>query len=69
MSTALSSAIDRRTYQQHVTFLLERLEEERRRLYRLKAGGARRAGMRDLKDDLEATRRSLLAAVGASLGA
>jgi len=64
MSAAAVSAVDRRTYQLHVALLLDQLEEQRRRLYRLKAGGARRAGMRDLKGDLEATRRSLLAAVG-----
>ncbi|HET7130391.1 MAG TPA: hypothetical protein VFJ93_15075 [Gaiellaceae bacterium] len=53
----------RREHQQHVAALLDELEERRRRLHRLKAGGARRAGLRDLKLELEETRLRLLAAV------
>jgi hypothetical protein len=60
-------AIDtRREHQQQVAALLEELEERRRQLYRLKARGTRLAGLRDLKCELEATRRRLLAAVGAA---
>ena len=54
----------RREHQQRVAALLEELEERRRRLHRLKAGGARMAGLRDLKLDLEETRLRLLEAVG-----
>jgi hypothetical protein len=53
----------RRAHQQRVTALLDELEAQRRRLYRLKAAGARRAGMRGLKSDLESTRLELLETV------
>ena len=53
----------RRAHQQHVTALLEELEERRRHLYRLKAGGARRAGVVGLKCELETARQELLDAV------
>jgi hypothetical protein len=59
MTTTVS--IDtRRAHQAHVSSLLEELEEQRRQLYRLKAGGVRRAGVAGLKSDLEATRQELL---------
>ncbi|HZQ16530.1 MAG TPA: hypothetical protein VFA82_07120 [Gaiellaceae bacterium] len=48
----------------HVAELLDELEEQRRHLYRLKAGGAKPAGLRDLKRDHEETRRRLQAALG-----
>jgi hypothetical protein len=51
---------NRREHQQQVAALLDELEERRRRLYRLKAGGARLAGLRDQKLDLEETRLRLL---------
>jgi hypothetical protein len=54
----------RRAHQLQVAALLDELEERRRRLQRLKAGGARRAGLRDLKSELEAARLRLLDAVG-----
>ena len=50
----------RRAHQERVTSLLAELEAQRRHLYRLKAGGARRAGVRDLKSELESTRLALL---------
>ena len=42
-----------------ISALLDELEERRSRLYRLKAGGARRAGLRDLLDELEETEQKL----------
>jgi hypothetical protein len=54
---------ERRTHQLQVAALLRELEERRRELYRLKAGGARRAGLRDLKCEYERTRHRLLDAV------
>jgi hypothetical protein len=60
MSAVVVSLDARRAHQQQVTALLDELEERRRHLYRLKAGGARRAGVRDLKHELESARRRLL---------
>ena len=60
MTTSVSS---RREHQLQVTALLDELEERRRQLNRLKAGGARRAGLRDLKSELEEARTRLLDAV------
>ncbi|HET7450575.1 MAG TPA: hypothetical protein VFJ78_08240 [Gaiellaceae bacterium] len=54
---------NRREHQLQVAALLEELEERRRHLHRLKAGGARRAGLRDVKSDLEDARLRLLDAV------
>jgi len=53
----------RREHQQRVAALLDELEERRRHLHRLKAGGASRAGLRDLKLELEEARLRLLDAV------
>jgi hypothetical protein len=53
----------RRAHQLEVAALLDELEDRRRHLYRLKAGGARRAGLRDLKSELEDARVRLLDAV------
>lgn len=53
----------RRARQRRIAALLEELEERRRLLYRLKAGGARRAGLRDLKQELESTQQRLLETV------
>ena len=62
--TATAAGTDlRRARQRRIAALLEELEERRRRLYRLKAGGARRAGLRDLKRELESTQRRLLETV------
>jgi cell division FtsZ-interacting protein ZapD len=63
MTTTVVSIDARRAHQQHVTSLLEELDRQRRHLYRLKAGGARRAGVRGLKTELESTRRRLLSTV------
>ena len=54
---------NRRAHQLQVAALLEELEDRRRHLHRLKAGGARMAGLRDVKSDLEDARLSLLDAV------
>jgi hypothetical protein len=53
----------RRAHQLQVAALLDELEERRRQLNRLKAGGARMAGLRDLKSELEDARMRLLDAV------
>lgn len=53
----------RRRRAQRVAGLLDELEERRRRLYRLQAGGASRAGLRDQKQRLLETQQLLLAAV------
>jgi hypothetical protein len=49
----------RHAHQRRVDALLDELEERRRVLYRLKAGGAR-AGLRDLKSELDETQTRLL---------
>lgn len=54
----------RREHQQRVAALLDELEDRRRQLHRLKAGGARLAGLRDLKLELEEAQLRLLDAVG-----
>lgn len=54
---------NRREHQLQVAALLEELEDRRRHLHRLKAGGARMAGLRDVKSDLEDARLRLLDAV------
>ena len=54
---------DRRAHQLQVAALLDELEERRRQLYRLKAGGARLAGLRDQKLELDEARLRLLEAV------
>jgi hypothetical protein len=43
---------DRRSRQSEVEALLMELDKRRRKLYRLKAHGVRRAGLRDLKQEL-----------------
>ena len=53
----------RREHQRYVAALLDRLEDRRRRLYVLQAGGAQPAGLRDLKRELRAVRRELAAAL------
>jgi hypothetical protein len=60
MSSVVVSLDARRAHQQRVTALLDEIEERRRHLYRLKARGARRAGVRDLKHELESARLRLL---------
>ena len=51
---------NRRAHPLQVAALLEELEDRRRHLHRLKAGGARMAGLRDVKSDLEDARLRLL---------
>ena len=55
-ATALDS---RRAHVREVSALLDELEERRSRLYRMEAGGARRAGLRDLLDELDEIRARL----------
>ncbi|MGZ4333084.1 MAG: hypothetical protein ACXVRJ_02260 [Gaiellaceae bacterium] len=64
MTTAIATTDLRRVRQQRITALLDELEQRRRHLYRLKDRGARRAGVRDLRSELETTRRRLLDTVG-----
>jgi hypothetical protein len=54
---------ERRRHQQHVSALLDEIEERRRRLYALEAHGVRAGGARDLNDELGALRRELAEAV------
>jgi hypothetical protein len=63
MNVTQIASDSRRAHQQRVSALLDELEEQRRHLYRLKAAGARRAGMRELKSALESTRLRLLETV------
>jgi len=49
----------RRSRQQQVEDLLTKLDERRRELYRLRANGVRRAGMRDLKREFLVVRQHL----------
>ena len=58
-----TTASTRREHQLQVAALLDEIEERRRHLQRLKAGGARMAGLRDLKSELEDARMRLLDAV------
>ena len=53
------TALARRARQHEIASLLAELEERRRHLYRLKARGARPAGLRDLKDELAETQGRL----------
>lgn len=54
----------RRSRQHEIASLLEELEERRRYLYRLKARGARPAGLRDLKDELAEAQGRLAQVLG-----
>jgi DNA-binding IclR family transcriptional regulator len=58
----------RRDQQRRIAALLDELEQRRRRLYALKAGGARPAGLRDLKADLRAAQDELAAALAVTAG-
>jgi hypothetical protein len=49
----------RRSRQHQVESLLGELDQRRRELYRFKAGGARPAGLRDLKSDYRAVQERL----------
>jgi hypothetical protein len=63
MATDVGRAAARHAQQQYVDSLLDELERQRRQLYRLKAGGALPAGLRDVKRDLKAVQRRLAHAV------
>ena len=52
MSALAIDQTDRRSRQSEVEALLMELDERRRQLYRLTAPGGRRAGLRDLKQEL-----------------
>jgi hypothetical protein len=57
--TTLVTDQSRRTRQYEVESLLDELAAERRHLLRLKAGGARPAGLRAQKGDFRATQQRL----------
>ena len=57
--TTLAVDQSRRTRQHEVESLLDELAARRRRLLRLKAGGALPAGLRDLKSDFRAVQQRL----------
>jgi len=57
--TTLVADQSRRTRQYEVESLLDELDAQRRRLLRLKAGGALPAGLRDLKSDFRSARQRL----------
>jgi hypothetical protein len=61
------TAVSRSQHQSTVDQLLTELDERRRQLYRLQAAGVQRAGMRDLKRDLQAIRDQLRDAVSQAL--
>ena len=54
---------ERRLHRERVDALLAEIYEGRRRVYRLAAGGALPAGLRDAKAELADVRRRLLQAV------
>jgi hypothetical protein len=56
----------RRTHQQRVATLLDEVDERRRHLETLRAGGVQAAGLRDLQAELAGVRQELAAAVSAA---
>jgi uncharacterized membrane-anchored protein YhcB (DUF1043 family) len=66
MTTVASFQSVRRNQQYEVESLLGELDERRRELYRLKAGGARSAGLRDQKSDYRAVQQRLSDVLGAA---
>ena len=66
MTTLVDFQSARRNQQYEVEALLGELDARRRELYRLKAGGARPAGLRDLKSDYRAVQERLSHVVGAA---
>ena len=64
----LDTTAGRRSYQQHVTTLLQQIDEGRRRLYLLQAAGARPAALGELKGNLQALRREMAAAIATRRG-
>jgi hypothetical protein len=59
MSALAIERTDRRSRQDLIEALLQELDARRRELYRLKAGGVQRAGVRDQKQELLQVRRHL----------
>lgn len=59
MSALAVERTDRRSRQELIEALLHELDDRRRELYRLKAGGVQRAGVRDQKQELLQVRRQL----------
>ena len=59
MSALAAERIDRRSRQDLIEALLGEVDDRRRELYRLKAGGVQRAGVRDQKQELLQVRRQL----------
>jgi hypothetical protein len=59
MTTVVDHQSVRRSRQHEVESLLGELDQRRRELYRFKAGGARPAGLRDLKSDYHAVQDQL----------
>ena len=59
MTNVLDYQSARRVRQNEVESLLGELDARRRELYRFKAGGARPAGIRDLKSDYHAVQERL----------
>lgn len=59
MSALAVERTDRRSRQDLIEALLRELEDRRRELYRLKAGGVQRAGVRDQKQALLQVHRHL----------
>lgn len=55
----------RRSYQRRVAALLDEIERRRHRLMVFSANGASRAGLRDLKAELQAVRNELAAILAA----
>ena len=66
MTTLVDFQSARRNQQHEVEALLGELDARRRELYRFKAGGARPAGLRDLKSDYRAVQERLSHVVGAA---
>jgi hypothetical protein len=59
MSALAAERTDRRARQDLIEALLREVEDRRRELYRLKAGGVQRAGVRDQKQELLQVHRHL----------
>jgi hypothetical protein len=59
MSALAVERTDRHSRQDLIEALLGELDDRRRELYRLKAGGVQRAGVRDQKRELLQVRRHL----------
>ena len=66
MSALATERNVRRSRQHRIEGFLRELEDRRRELYRLKAGGVQRAGLRDVKRELHEVRRRLRDAVATS---